>query len=140
MYKSEETTWVEPKKQEETEEAEETVEKTFLEKLDFLDVQTGLTYCAEDEDFYKEMLRDYMEGNKIPELTEMYDGEDWENYRIQIHALKSTSLSIGAVELSEEAKQLEQAAKDDNIEFIRLHHEETIKQYQMLLQRLSQLL
>lgn len=137
MYKSEETTWVEPEKEEKT---EENVEKTFLEKLDFLDVQTGLAYCAEDEDFYKEMLRDYMEGNKIPELTEMYDGEDWENYRIQIHALKSTSLSIGAVELSEEAKQLEQAAKDDNIEFIRLHHEETMKRYQTLLERLGRLL
>jgi HPt (histidine-containing phosphotransfer) domain-containing protein len=103
-------------------------------------VQTGLSYCAEDEGFYKEMLHDYMEGNRMAELCEMYEVNDWENYRIQVHALKSTSLSIGANELSEEARLLEQAAKDGDMEYIRTHHEKTMNQYRSLLNQLKQVL
>ncbi|MCI5612992.1 MAG: hypothetical protein MR356_01465, partial [Agathobacter sp.] len=49
------------------------------------------------------------------------------------HALKSTSLTIGAVSVSEKAKALELEAKAENIEFIRLHHQETMEEYEELM-------
>lgn len=49
-----------------------------------------------------------------------------------MHALKSTSLSIGTVELSEEAKELEMAAKANDMDYIRLHHGETMEKYKKL--------
>jgi signal transduction histidine kinase/CheY-like chemotaxis protein/HPt (histidine-containing phosphotransfer) domain-containing protein len=130
MSESEETTWVESRKK----------EKTFLEQCSFLDVKTGLSYCAEDEDFYKEMLQDYMQENHLEELITLYNSEDWENYRIQIHALKSTSLSIGAAALSEEAKKLEQAVKDGDMEYLNNYHENTMIQYRKLLEQLKKVL
>ena len=40
---------------------------------------------------------------------------------IDVHAVKSTSASVGAIELSELAKQLEFAGKEENLEFIDNH-------------------
>jgi len=76
-----------------------------------------MEYCCNNEDFYKEMLSSYLTTNKYQELNDKYKEEDWENYRILVHALKSTSLSIGAVKVSEKAKMLEAAAKEGNIDY-----------------------
>ena len=48
---------------------------------------------------------------KIDSIGELYDKKDWKNYVIEVHALKSTSLSIGAEKLSVIAKELEAAGK-----------------------------
>ena len=50
------------------------------------------------------MIGTYFEDSKLSEIEKSYAEKDWQNYRIPIHALKSTSLSIGAVPLSETAK------------------------------------
>lgn len=115
-------------------------EKTFLEQLDFPDVQKGLSYCADDEDFYKEMLKMYSDNSRLIELKKQYDEKDWENYRIQVHALKSTSLSIGAVKLSEQAKEMEEAAKNGCVEELSEQQEKMMKEYEKLLGRLKEVL
>ena len=46
---------------------------------------------------------------------------DVENFVIDAHGIKSTSASIGAMELSELAKQMEYAGKEENLEFIDEH-------------------
>ncbi|MBQ7629960.1 MAG: hypothetical protein IJS81_07080, partial [Selenomonadaceae bacterium] len=48
------------------------------------------------------------------------------------HALKSTSLSIGAEKLSEEAKSMEMAAKDGKIEEILANHGEMMSSYEKI--------
>ena len=58
-----------------------------------------------------------MKSDKAVKMSQFFEGEDWENYRTIVHALKSTSLTIGAVQLSEEAKALEMAAKEENVIF-----------------------
>ena len=58
---------------------------------------------------------------------------DWANYRILVHALKSTSLSIGAVSLSERAKTLEMAARDGDIRYIEANHAGCMADYRALL-------
>lgn len=83
-----------------------------------LDVESGLVYCAGSEEFYKEMLRDYMKTDRAVELQELYEKHDWENYRIKVHALKSSSLTIGLNELSKFAKDMEMAAKEEDMEYI----------------------
>ena len=40
------------------------------------------------------------------ELVAYFEAKDWKNYTIQAHGMKSSSLSIGAKELSELAKKL----------------------------------
>lgn len=96
-----------------------------------LDVLLGLEYSMGDKAFYLEMLQMYVEQNKQPDLERFLAEEDWENYRITAHALKSTSLNIGLVRLSEEARQLEYAAQRKDYEYIRIFHEETMQFYKV---------
>ncbi len=112
-------------------------EKSFLDSLDFLDTATGMTYCCDSEDFYKEMLGSYLDTDKTEDVDTAYMNKDWKNYRIFVHALKSTSLSIGAVDVSEEAKQLENASKNLNTEFIEEHHSAFMVHYCALLKKIN---
>ena len=112
-------------------------EKSFLEQLDFLDTETGLTYCAGEEMFYREMLVSYLDSDKRKDLADAFGQEDTENYRILVHALKSTSLTIGATELSEKAKALEDAAKESNWDYIRKNHAEALEDYNIIRERID---
>lgn len=48
---------------------------------------------------------------KADYIERLFEERSWKNYVIEVHALKSTSLSIGAAKLSELAKKLELAGK-----------------------------
>ena len=80
--------------------------------FDFLDQEVGLEYCAGDEEIYREILEGYLEEDRREELKKSFDAEDLATYRVNAHAIKSTSLTIGATELSAKAKALEYAAAD----------------------------
>ena len=69
-----------------------------------LDTATGLGYCMNDKGFYREMLVEYVKNDRLADLESSFAKGDFENYRINMHSLKSTSLTIGAVALSETAK------------------------------------
>lgn len=107
---------------------------------DLLDTTMGLGYCMNDESFYREMLAEYVKNDKRVELENAVAKGDIESYRIAIHSLKSTSLTIGAVQLSEMAKALESACKEGNIEYVREQHEKCMDAYKMVLDKLSKFL
>ena len=111
-----------------------------LEQLEGLDVKTGLTYCMNEEDFYIEMLQEFLQADKASQLKHFLAGEDWDNYRTTVHALKSTSLTIGAAHLSGEAKALEMAAKEGNMDYIRSHHDGVMDEYKELTDHLKEIL
>lgn len=118
-----------------TEEKAETAAGTggLLRYEGILDIETGMTYCMNDEDFYMEMIADYKIGDKTAKLQAYFEAEDWENYQIHVHALKSTSLTIGAVTLSKDAKALESACKEGNAAYVKEHHNDMMGRYQALL-------
>lgn len=103
---------------------------------EYLNVELGMQYSGEMPDMYKTMLEMFcnLKADKKAALQKSFDVEDWKKYTIQIHALKSTSLSIGGERLSEFAKQLEHAGKtitdetaneldkSQHIEFIKANH------------------
>lgn len=101
---------------------------------DFLDEATGLAYCMNDRRFYKEMLGEYVNGDKTAELVEYFDKEDFEYYRITVHAVKSTSLTIGAIKVSDDAKALEMACKESNFAYVKQNHEAFMQEYKTLIQ------
>lgn len=116
-------------------------EKTAVDSpFPFLDTKTGMEYCCNNEDFYKEMLKSYLDNDKTEAIFKSYEEEDWEQYRILVHALKSTSLSIGAVEVSEDARKLEMAAKEERTDDIRKDHGAVMEKYQILLNQLKEAL
>ena len=111
-----------------------------LEQLEGLDVKTGLTYCMNEEDFYIEMLQEFLQADKASQLKHFLAEADWDNYRTTVHALKSTSLTIGAAHLSGEAKALEMAAKEGNMDYIRSHHDGVMDEYKELTDHLKEIL
>ena len=111
----------------------------YLREIPELDVQTGLRYCM-DEEFYKDILKEYMQADKLDKLEQFFAAKDWNNYRTIVHALKSTSLTIGAVVLSEGAKALEMAAAEGDESYIISHHQAVMEQYTSLVEKLQRIL
>jgi CheY-like chemotaxis protein/HPt (histidine-containing phosphotransfer) domain-containing protein len=112
----------------------------FIERLKAigeLDTSVGMDYCMDNEEFYQEMLEVYLTSAKAESMTQYFAAQDWENYRITVHALKSTSLTIGAVELSEQAKALEMACKENNITYVQDNHMVVLKRYEGFLDALK---
>lgn len=108
-------------------------EKDFLTELrkSGIDTDAGLKYCVGDKDFYKSLLIQFAteSTDKIASMKNYYMVHDWHNYEILVHALKSTSKMIGISDLSEKAKSLEMAAKENEEGFIIENHEDMIRDY-----------
>lgn len=116
----------------------------LFEKLESMGIRTeeGMQYCAEDKDFYLDMLHEYVRTHKerADELTECYEEKSWRIYETAIHALKSTSKTIGAQELFEQARALEQAAEDGDIGFLEQNHGAFLEKYREMAEKLKAIL
>lgn len=101
---------------------------------------SGLQYCRRDMEFYEELLVKFAqdEKQKTVEINDSFAKEDFENYRILVHTLKSSAKMIGADFLSEIAKEAEEAAKNRDAGYIREHHRELVDKYSELAQRILQ--
>lgn len=97
-----------------------------------INVEMGLAFCCGEDEFYEEMLRMFSSqcAEKKDEIISLYESSNWADYAVKVHALKSTSLTIGAEELSARAKELEMAGKSEDIEFIRENHPALMLMYE----------
>ncbi len=89
-----------------------------------LDPSVGLGYCQEDDALYLSLLEEYATGaeEKIQDLERYYDKEDWDNYAIVVHAVKSTSRMIGAAALADIAAGQEKAADTRDRGMVEINH------------------
>ncbi|MBQ7625284.1 MAG: Hpt domain-containing protein [Clostridia bacterium] len=89
-----------------------------------LNVEEGVSFCAEDPDFYEEMLSDFADAapREAEALNTALSENDLAAYAITVHALKSSSKMIGARDLSEKARELEQAAKSKDADAVKAAH------------------
>lgn len=107
-------------------------EEKIAQETNLLDTDSGLAYSGGMEDIYWDVLEMFcrMQPEKSAAIQNLYEQEDWNRYRISVHALKSTSRSIGGKSLSRQAEELEKAAKENRIGYIREHHLEMINAYE----------
>ena len=133
-----------PDEPEEAAKPEPVKEKDFITELRKcgIDTEAGLKYCVGDRDFYKSLLMQYSteSADKIGSMKKYYKVRDWHNYEILVHALKSTSKMIGVTGLSEKAKALEKAAKENEENFILQNHEAMIRDYGVIAGEIKNLL
>ena len=96
-----------------------------------MNVRLGLEYCCGEKEFYLEMLQTFAEQSeaKKAEIQNLFETGNWGDYAIKVHALKSTSLTIGAEQLSEKARALEQAGRNGNTDYILQNHSELMQIY-----------
>ena len=97
-----------------------------------VDPSEGLQYTNNDEEFYRTLLNEYAVSyqEKSEKIKETFFKEDWKEYGVYVHALKSTSKMIGAMELSELAAKLEAAANNSDIDTIKGKQDLMMKRYE----------
>jgi len=91
----------------------------------------------EKNDWWNEKLKK-SEEEALQEIQDYYDHEDWENYTIKVHALKSSSRLVGALDVGNQAEALEMAGKKTDIDFITGHHDQLMKDYGDVVQALAE--
>ena len=89
-----------------------------------IEVDTGLSYCANDKSLYYEMLDDFILSceNKVKALDDFYQNEDMHEYEVAVHAMKSNLRTIGLNSCYEQAGKLEKAAENKDGRYIRDNH------------------
>ncbi len=104
-----------------------------------INVGLGMEYCSGEEEFYMEMLRMFHDQaeEKREEIIALFEAENWTDYAIKVHALKSTALTIGAEALSGQAKELELAGKEKKVEFIRKNHPLLLQKYEEICESIA---
>lgn len=111
-----------------------------MEELFMIDRAMGLGYCADCEEVYVEVLQEYCEQalEYLEKLPQYVQEQNWKEYRVILHAIKGTSLTIGAEKFSGKAKELELAAAEGDSEFICAHTEQFLKDYKKLIDMISE--
>lgn len=104
-------------------------------------VDDGIRYCADDENFYVDMVKDYAasSGSRISELNGYYEDKNWKEYRTLIHSLKSMSRTLGVGDIFERARKLEEAASNEDNDYIGANHTDVMKRYSDLADKLLRL-
>lgn len=99
-----------------------------------VDTSAGIRNCTE-ESLYMTILTEYLSSSdeKINGLNSALANGDLENYGILIHSVKSTSATIGAMDVSHLALKLEKASGSNDIDLIRKEHDAFIDKYTALL-------
>ena len=96
-----------------------------------VDLEKGMTVCADNYDVYVDVLKTYVDLPEIDKLNEHLKQKDAYEYRVCVHSVKSSSLSVGFSELAEQALALENAARDEDWDFICENHDSLIDEYRM---------
>ncbi len=101
-----------------------------LRGQDWIDLSLGIQNSGSADD-YLPLLKIFYESleEKADEIEGYYAAENWKDYTIKVHALKSSARLIGAAVFGDEAQLLEHAGKNGNVEFIRTHHEEFMEEF-----------
>lgn len=116
----------------EDDKAEELSSNDFVERLksEGVDTDTALHYCQDDKEFYKTLLEQFVSDmrERLAEMNKYREEKDYDNYAILVHSLKSTSKMNGFMQLSDDARELEKAAKEKRGDYIEEHHDSTMKE------------
>lgn len=83
------------------------------------------------EHLYRAVLKEYYCAidKKCASIREHYKAEQWRDYTIEVHSLKSTSKQIGADHVSSMAAELEKAGNEGNTELILRNTEKMLEEY-----------
>ncbi len=123
-------------------EPEETLsaKEEWYEGIQGIDAEMAIELNGSEETFRMilKMFSDTID-SRSDEIKGYYDDEDWKNYTVKIHALKSSAKLIGATKLSKDAEKLEMAGKEGDIDFIKEHNGELFEELKEFGDRLASL-
>ena len=96
-----------------------------------IDTEEGIAYCADDPEFYEDMLREYLQESdgRAADLRRFYASQDWSQYGLCAHTVKSTSKMIGAKAVSELAREMEFACRNGDAASVLAGHDRFLREY-----------
>lgn len=114
--------------------------KSTLPQIPELNVEDALKLVG-SEKLFLDILKDYYTAiPKKAKLIQNYkDNQEWHNYTIEVHALKSASKQIGAYELSDKAAALEAAGNAGDTDMIQKDTDSLLELYQHYIEVLAPL-
>ena len=112
----------------------------WLKDVEGLNSFEGIVHCGGVES-YIDALTVFAQSveNGVKEIKTFFDNEDWKNYTTKVHALKSSARVVGAKELSERAKRLEDAGNSGYINEIKECTAELLELYSSYAEKLAPL-
>jgi len=108
-------------------------------RIEGVDVDSGIYMTGGNARNYLKTLGIFRDDGleKINTIRECAETNDLSLYAVHVHALKSASASIGAARVSNLARSLEIAAKNNDTEFIGKNNEKFIEELTMLLESIK---
>lgn len=113
----------------------------WLKNISGLNVKEGVEHCG-DVESYLDALKVFANSiqSGADEIEKFYNAADWKNYTTKVHALKSSSRVIGANELSDRARRLEDAGNSGYFNEIQQDTAPLLKLYRSYAEKLTPLL
>lgn len=120
----------------------EAVNDATEENIYFFDPEIGIKNLGNNEEAYISVLQAYyQEGlDKIINVPQQFLNGDISLYTTNVHALKSSSATVGAMGISPKFKALEFAGKDNNIDFIKENSTITFEAFEKVLDAVKEYL
>ena len=105
-----------------------------------IDLKTGFDYTGGQDRYVSALQRYYKssESNK-EKIRDFLNREDTDNLEILFHAIKSNSLMVGALSLSDRFALLETSSRDGDLAAVNSNIEETLNEYEKILEVLKPL-
>ena len=109
-----------------------------ISKIPEIDYKKGISLCGSEEGYITAVGIFYNSIDvKSDEIENYYNNEDYKNYTIKVHALKSSANIVGALALWSDAKDLEEAGNNNNLEKIKNDTAKLLSDYRSFKDKLS---
>ncbi len=114
---------------------------TWLSSVPEIDVNQGIANTGSTEDYLK-ALHIFAESIKdnIEQVERFYNRDNWDDYTIRVHAIKSSARIIGAKDISEMARKLESFGEQRKVWDIQENTNSFLAAYALLGKKLAPLL
>jgi PAS domain S-box-containing protein len=106
-----------------------------------LDIKRGVEKYNNDEEVYFNILRSYVASTRsMLDIIEHVSEENLRDYEIKVHGIKGTSRDMFAEEIGAVAAELEKAAKNGDLDYIRENNPAFIESLKEFISRLDTLI
>ena len=110
--------------------------------IEGIDTDVVAEHSSASIEEYNELLNLYcLDGKrKLSVLRGFLEEKDYKSYGIEVHALKSASANVGAMQVSNRAREQEKAVKREDFTFVDSHAEKLLREYEEQLEHIQKYL
>lgn len=106
-----------------------------------IDTARGMEFSMDDKEMYQDMVNMFVEqkADNVSAITGFFEKQDWENYKIRVHGLKSNARMVGAMQLGDLAEKCEHAARQGDTAFVQANTSELFALYEQTIEALKKI-